>query len=73
MAEYKERSGVPQRTNVLMDIRSNLGGSADGYTGREGVPGDVDVLMDIRDLAAGGTGTGGTSVTLPSGVTWGTI
>lgn len=70
MADYVTRAGVPQRTNVLIDIRQSLGDDSEGYTARPGVPQDVDVLMDIRDLAAGGTGTGGTSVTLPSGVTW---
>lgn len=54
MAEYVTRAGVPQRTSVLMDIRSNLGGSSGGRTGRAGVPQDVDVLMDIREATEGG-------------------
>lgn len=54
-----DRSGVPQRTSVLMDIRANVGGASYGYTGRDGVPQDVDVLMDIRDLLSGGVAGAG--------------
>lgn len=67
MADYEDRPGVPQRTGVMMDIRSNLGGSASGYTGRDGVPQDVDVLMDIRELTEGG-GTGGGGSATPASV-----
>lgn len=79
--EYPSRPGVPQRTAVLLDIRSNAGGATSGYTGRAGVPQDVDVLMDIRDALSGGgaggrsalawRGTVATAADLPSGASVG--
>lgn len=58
MADYTGRERVPAAQDVLMDIRSELGGASDGYTGRKGIPSDIDVLMDIRELLRGGASTG---------------